>query len=116
MVLLFTQAVSLTHGDDFILYRSVREISDVHFRFLQDGIDTMEKVFRFAVRQHGQKPALGTREILAEEDEMQPNGRVFKKVYFWLHTLYIFFKVSIHFFQIVCFGPFPMANVRTNRQ
>ena len=105
MVLLFTQAVSLTHGDDFILYRSVREISDVHFRFLQDGIDTMEKVFRFAVRQHGQKPALGTREILAEEDEMQPNGRVFKKVYFWLHTLYIyFFKVSIHFFQIVCFG------------
>ncbi len=79
---LFLQAVSLTHGDDFILYRSVREISDVHFRFLQDHVDTMEKVFRFAVRQHGQKPALGTREILAEEDEMQPNGRVFKKVHF----------------------------------
>ena len=75
-----SQAVSLTNGDDFILYRSVTEISDVHARFLQDKIDTMEKVFRFAVRQHGQKPALGTREILAEEDEMQPNGRVFKKV------------------------------------
>ncbi|KAI9553620.1 hypothetical protein GHT06_021542 [Daphnia sinensis] len=73
------RAVSLTHGDDFILYRSVTEISDVHARFLQDKIDTMEKVFRFAVRQHGQKCALGTREILAEEDEMQPNGRMFKK-------------------------------------
>ncbi len=40
----------------------------------------MEKVFRFAVRQHGQKAAVGTREILAEEDELQPNGRMFKKV------------------------------------
>ena len=68
------------NGDDFILYRSVTEIGDVHARFIQDNIDTMEKVFRFAVRQHGQKTALGTREILAEEDEMQPNGRVFKKV------------------------------------
>ena len=68
------------HGDDFVLHRSVSDISDVHVRFIQDKIDTMEKVFRFAVRQHGQKTALGTREILAEEDEMQPNGRVFKKV------------------------------------
>ena len=48
----------------------------------------MEKVFRFAVRQHGQKPALGTREILAEEDEIQPNGRVFKKVFVYKMHLY----------------------------
>lgn len=66
--------------DDFILHRSVSSISEVHVRFIQDNIDTMEKVFRFAVRQHGQKAALGTREILAEEDEIQTNGRVFKKV------------------------------------
>lgn len=83
MLLLFTQAVSLTHGDDFVTYRSVREISDVHSRFLRNEIDTMEKVFSFTVRQHGEKPALGTREVLAEEDEIQPDGRVFKKVYFW---------------------------------
>merc|ERR1719357_1981284 len=66
-------------GDVFITYRSVAEVNDVHVRFIQDKIDTMEKVFRFAVRQHGQKSAVGTREILAEEDEMQPNGRIFKK-------------------------------------
>jgi len=70
-------------GDDFITYRSVAEVNDVHVRFIQDKIDTMEKVFRFAVRQHGQKSAVGTREILAEEDEMQPNGRIFKKVSSW---------------------------------
>ena len=68
------------HVDDFTLYRSVSEISDVHVRFIQDKIDTMEKVFRFAVRQHGQKAAVGTREIIAEEDEPQPNGKMFKKV------------------------------------
>lgn len=73
------RAVPLTHGDNEILYRSVAEISDVHVRFIQDGIDTMEKVFRFAVRQHGQKAAVGTREIIAEQDEVQPNGRIFKK-------------------------------------
>ena len=72
------------HGDDFVLHRSVSDISDVHVRFIQDKIDTMEKVFRFAVRQHGQKAAVGTREILAEEDEIQSNGRIFKKV---LHFL-----------------------------
>ena len=68
------------HGDDFVTYRSVSEVNDVHVRFIQDKIDTMEKVFRFSVRQHGQKSAVGTREILAEEDEVQPDGRVFKKV------------------------------------
>ena len=67
-------------GDDSITFRSVADISDVHVRFIQDKIDTLEKVFRFAVRQHGHKSAIGTREILAEEDELQPNGRVFKKV------------------------------------
>lgn len=63
------------------MYRSLSGISDVHVRFIQDKIDTMEKVFRYAVRQHGQKSAVGTREILAEENEMQPDGRVFKKVF-----------------------------------
>lgn len=76
----FTQAVPVMQDKESIVYRSVLKISDVHVRFLQDKVDTMEKVFRFAVKHHGQKSALGTREILAEEDEVQPCGRVFKKV------------------------------------
>jgi long-chain acyl-CoA synthetase len=55
----------------------------------------MEKVFRFAVRQHGQKAAVGTREILAEEDEIQPNGRIFKKVFVDL-SYQIIFRIIIH--------------------
>ena len=57
-------------------------------------------MFRFAVRQHGQKAAVGTREIIAEEDEIQPNGRVFKKV-FSLCNFCPSFK-SLYIFSGIC--------------
>lgn len=33
----------------------------------------------YATKIHADKKCLGTREILSEEDEVQPNGKVFKK-------------------------------------
>lgn len=47
---------------------------------LKNHIDTLEKVFKFVVKVHSGKKCLGTREILGEEDEVQPNGRIFKKL------------------------------------
>lgn len=41
--------------------------------------DTLDKLFEFAIDKFGDKQCLGTREIIDEEDELQPNGRVFKK-------------------------------------
>ncbi|XP_046646817.1 long-chain-fatty-acid--CoA ligase 4-like [Daphnia pulicaria] len=74
------RARPLNHGEeDFVVYRSVTKISDVHAKFIQDKLDTMEKVFCSAVSQHKNKPALGTRVILSEEDEIQPDGKIFKK-------------------------------------
>lgn len=46
---------------------------------LQANIDTLEKMFTYVTRVHTNKRCLGTRDILSEEDEIQPNGRVFKK-------------------------------------
>lgn len=46
---------------------------------LQAKIDTLEKMFKFVTKIHTTKKCLGTREILSEEDELQDNGRVFKK-------------------------------------
>lgn len=46
---------------------------------LQANIDTLEKMFNYVAKIHSNKRCLGTREILSEEDEVQPNGRVFKK-------------------------------------
>jgi len=43
------------------------------------GHRTMDKVFLKAVEQFADLPALGTRELLQEVDEVQPNGKVFKK-------------------------------------
>nr|XP_053645469.1 long-chain-fatty-acid--CoA ligase 4-like [Cherax quadricarinatus] len=52
------------------------------------GIDTLEKALSYACKKHGSKKALGTRKILREFEEVQKNGRVFKKYelgdYFWL--------------------------------
>ncbi len=47
---------------------------------LHEGVDTLDKVFEYAVVHFPQRDCLGTREVLSEEDEMQPNGKVFKKV------------------------------------
>ena len=47
--------------------------------FLTENIKTMDKCFEFAVNQHSYKPMVGTREILSEENEKQPDGKNFKK-------------------------------------
>lgn len=46
---------------------------------LQNNIDTLEKMFNYVAKVHSNKRCLGTRQILSEEDEVQPNGRIFKK-------------------------------------
>ncbi|XP_057705721.1 long-chain-fatty-acid--CoA ligase 4 isoform X3 [Corythoichthys intestinalis] len=52
------------------------------------GKDTLDKLFTFAVERFGDSPCLGTRELLSEENEKQPNGKIFKKLilgdYKWL--------------------------------
>uniref|UniRef100_A0A0K8TD80 long-chain-fatty-acid--CoA ligase n=1 Tax=Lygus hesperus TaxID=30085 RepID=A0A0K8TD80_LYGHE len=62
-----------------ITYKSLEKFSDSHLKMLAANIDTMEKVLNYVKDIHSNKNALGTREILAEEDEVQSNGRVFKK-------------------------------------
>lgn len=52
------------------------------------GIDTLDKLFSLAVEKFGKADCLGTREVLSEENEKQPSGKVFKKLilgeYKWL--------------------------------
>ncbi|KAF6728485.1 Long-chain-fatty-acid--CoA ligase 3 [Oryzias melastigma] len=55
---------------------------------LEPGVNTLDKMFEYAARRFPMRDCLGTREVLSEEDELQPNGKVFKKVilgnYNWL--------------------------------
>lgn len=68
-------------------YRSVNSL-DCLASVLYPGCDTLDKVFMFAKNKFKDKRLLGTREVLSEEDEVQPNGKIFKKVilghYNWL--------------------------------
>eukprot|EP00092_Neocalanus_flemingeri_P007270 GFUD01007850.1.p1 GENE.GFUD01007850.1~~GFUD01007850.1.p1 ORF type:complete len:710 (+),score=206.08 GFUD01007850.1:109-2238(+) len=47
---------------------------------IDNQVDTVTKAFNYAVTKHGEKQCLGTREVLGEEDEVQNNGKVFKKL------------------------------------
>uniref|UniRef100_A0A8C5EEJ3 long-chain-fatty-acid--CoA ligase n=1 Tax=Gouania willdenowi TaxID=441366 RepID=A0A8C5EEJ3_GOUWI len=52
------------------------------------GKDTLDKLFDHAVQRFGDSDCLGTRNVLSEENEIQPSGKVFKKLilgeYKWL--------------------------------
>ncbi|XP_034637459.1 long-chain-fatty-acid--CoA ligase 4 isoform X1 [Trachemys scripta elegans] len=69
-------------------YRSVTHLESLATIDIP-GADTLDKLFGHAVAKFGKKDCLGTREILSEENEMQPNGKVFKKLilgnYRWLN-------------------------------
>uniref|UniRef100_A0A671Y0H3 long-chain-fatty-acid--CoA ligase n=1 Tax=Sparus aurata TaxID=8175 RepID=A0A671Y0H3_SPAAU len=68
-------------------YRAVNN-QDKLVAWLHPGVDTLDKMFEYAAGRFPQRDCLGTREVLSEEDELQPNGKVFKKVilgnYNWL--------------------------------
>ncbi|XP_073986590.1 acyl-CoA synthetase long-chain isoform X2 [Rhodnius prolixus] len=73
------KAKAIAKDGKSITYRSVDSPRDVHCKIIAAHIDTMEKMLTYVVKLYSKKRCLGTREILAEEDELQPNGRVFKK-------------------------------------
>ncbi|XP_069684271.1 fatty acid CoA ligase Acsl3-like isoform X3 [Periplaneta americana] len=62
-----------------ITYRSLQDPREAHVQLLREGVDTMEKMLHYVAKLHKNKRCLGTREIIAEEDEIQPDKRVFKK-------------------------------------
>ncbi|NWS23113.1 ACSL3 ligase, partial [Pachyramphus minor] len=63
-------------------YRSVNSLHCLA-SVLYPGCDTLDKVFKYAKTKFKDKKLLGTREVLKEEDEIQPSGKVFKKVNSW---------------------------------
>ena len=46
---------------------------------IDGGVDTMAKCFKFGLDKHREVRCIGTRRLITEEDEVQPNGRMFKK-------------------------------------
>lgn len=74
------QARIIESTPNSITVESVSEPCELHLRLVRDGVTSMEAMLRAAAARWRQRPCLGTRTVLGEEDEPQPNGRVFKKV------------------------------------
>ncbi|XP_041363459.1 long-chain-fatty-acid--CoA ligase 3-like [Gigantopelta aegis] len=74
-----TKAVRVADGQS-VAYRSV-EVKGQLITTLFPECRTLDDLFERAVRLSAIEPCLGTRELLKEEDKLQPNGRVFKKVF-----------------------------------
>lgn len=72
-------------------YRSVNSLDGLA-SVLYPGCDTLDKVFMYAKNKFKDKRLLGTREVLNEEDEVQPNGKIFKKV----RWSFIAFEFPLH--------------------
>ncbi|KAM9440191.1 long-chain-fatty-acid--CoA ligase 3b [Clarias gariepinus] len=95
-------------------YRSINSqkqlVSELH-----GGLGTLDKVFEHAVRQFPQRDCLGTREVLSEEDEVQPNKKVFKKVilgkYNWLSYEETFNLVQRFGKGLATLGQKPQCNI-----
>lgn len=69
-----------TTGQEDGPYRSVDRFDSLVTVDLS-GKDTLDKLFDYAVERFGKSDCLGTREVLSEENETQPSGKVFKKVH-----------------------------------
>lgn len=80
------KAKPVSRDEHSITYRNIDPIREIHVEMERQQIDTLDGMLKWVSKLFGEKRCLGTRQILAEEDEIQPNGRVFKKVlesFFW---------------------------------
>lgn len=95
------KAKIIQQNDTSITYHGVDAPGEMHVKMLQNNINTLERMFNFVTKIHSTKRCIGTRQILSEEDEMQPNGRVFKKFkmgdYMWRNFIETEFAAT-------CFG------------
>lgn len=82
-------------------YRSVNSLHCLA-SVLYPGCDTLDKVFKYAKTKFKDRKLLGTREILKEEDEIQPSGKVFKKVSVFADCLQELFSKCVYFL-LQCF-------------
>ncbi|XP_056148876.1 long-chain-fatty-acid--CoA ligase 3b [Lampris incognitus] len=83
--------------------------------WLHPGVDTLDKVFEYAAKRFPDRDCLGTRQLLSEEDELQPNGKVFKKVilgdYDWLSYKEAYQAAMCFGSGLAALGQSPQCNI-----
>eukprot|EP00092_Neocalanus_flemingeri_P029144 GFUD01031632.1.p1 GENE.GFUD01031632.1~~GFUD01031632.1.p1 ORF type:complete len:730 (+),score=165.17 GFUD01031632.1:69-2258(+) len=88
-----TRARIVTHQATEITIRAVPMVNKTRdeMKAYPEEINTMDRLFNFSRKKFGSKTCLGTREVLGETEEKQPDGKVFTKLqlgdYTWLTYL-----------------------------
>ena len=77
-----TRARIVTHGATEVTIRAVQMESKVkeELKACPQKIDSMERLWNFSMKKHGQKQCLGSRTVLGETDEKQASGKMFIKL------------------------------------
>lgn len=74
--------------DDSVIFHSTQEPTAVNRDIRRYNLHTMEKVFSHIVGRHNDRQALGTRIVISEDKEVQPDGKVHTKYnlggYHWI--------------------------------
>lgn len=100
-------------GNDSGPYRAVERLGGLTTQL--NGCDTLDDLFEKSVKLYADRKCLGYRELLREEDEMQPNGRVFKKVmlgdYSWITFEEVYAKASNFGSGLLGLGQKPRMNI-----
>ncbi|XP_012261284.2 fatty acid CoA ligase Acsl3 isoform X2 [Athalia rosae] len=73
------KAKIIARDENSVTYKSVDGPGAMHIALNRRNVETLDEMLLWVAQIHCSKRCLGTRQILAEEDELQPNGRVFKK-------------------------------------
>uniref|UniRef100_A0AAX7TZI8 long-chain-fatty-acid--CoA ligase n=1 Tax=Astatotilapia calliptera TaxID=8154 RepID=A0AAX7TZI8_ASTCA len=84
-------------------YRAVYSQKEL-VAWLHPGVDTLDKMFEYAAKRFPKRDCLGTREVLSEEDERQPNGKIFKKVRHVILGNYDWLSYEEAYQAAKCFG------------
>lgn len=100
-------------GDRSGPYRAVESLGGLSTQLHE--CDTLDDLFNNAVQLYSTRKCLGYREILREEDEKQPNGRVFKKVmlgdYNWLTYEDVYTRATNFGSGLLALGKTPRQNI-----
>jgi len=66
-------------GSSESIFHSLEVNGPINVELERHNLTTMDKVFKHVTEKYGKEKCLGTRQILSEVEEIQPNGRSFQK-------------------------------------
>ena len=75
----FSNFVFNRSNESEIVFESPEKSSKLYMELVKSRAETLADAMKWATQKYGPNPCMGTREIIAELDEVQPNGKMFKK-------------------------------------